>query len=156
MYIKYWIMRHASTVHGNCKIRLLKFNWQINKPGMFSSLYWIWSLQSEQHNNRPPGSVKCYCSRKWNTVLKQTIILFYYLCFNKARLQSESTAEAINQKVSILLAVAAGANKMIIHINKRPNGRTSQRTHKGRRQNARHRIRQQFWIKLKPSSTQIY
>lgn len=37
-----------------------------------------------------------------------------------------------------MLAVAAGANKMIVHINNRPNSWASQRTRKGRRQKARH------------------
>lgn len=54
--------------------------------------------------------------RKLHTALKQTIVQFHYLCLNKAKRQSESR---INQKVSILLAVAAGANKMILHINKK-------------------------------------
>lgn len=135
----------------NCNIWSPEFNKQMF---FFSSLYWMWSLQSEQHNNR--GSVKRYCPRKWNTAKKRTIVLFYYLCFDKARLQSESTGQGINQKVSILLAMAAGANNMIIHINNRPNSWASQRTYKGRRQKAKHWIRQQFRIKWIPSSAQIY
>ena len=53
---------------------------------------------------------------------------FIILVSIQQRLQSESSGAGINQKVSILLAVAAGANKMIVHINNRPNSWASQRT----------------------------
>lgn len=85
-----------------------------------------------------------YCLQ-WTTATKRTISLFYYVRFNSARLWSESTGGAINQKVSILLAMAAGATNTTVHINNRPNSWASQRTYKGRR---RRWIRQQFGITL--------
>lgn len=78
--------------------------------------------------------------------INNTEILFYYICLNWATVKSKSSREHINQKVSILLAMAARANKMIIHINNRPNVGASQRTYKGGRQKARHWIRWQFKV----------
>lgn len=102
----------------------------------------VWSLKSEHNNNHPLGAVKCYCFEK----IKSTVTFFHYICLNRATLKSKSSREHINQKVSILLTVTARANKMITHINNRPNVGASQRTYKGRRQKARHWIRWQFKI----------
>lgn len=66
--------------------------WMDRRTGCyFCSLYWVWSLQSEQHDELPPGSVKRNCWRKWNAQTKRTTTLFYYLCVNKAWLRCESS-----------------------------------------------------------------
>lgn len=114
--------------------------WSVNEwteRMLFCSLYCVPSLQSEQHDELPPGSVQRNCWRKWNAETKRTTTLFYYLCVNKAWLRCERTGRGgINQKVSILLSMAARANKMIILINNRPNNMAGQRTRKDTRQKA--------------------
>lgn len=120
-------------------------------------MYWKWSVHSDGHNNRPSwlSQMLLYEEMRHRGRNRQSYC-FIILVSIKQRLQSESSGAGINQKVSILLAVAAGANKMIVYINNRPNSWASQRTRKGRRQKARHWIRRQFRIKWIPSSAQIY